>query len=98
MYIKKVYFRLFDYDEDGKINIRDLKKVFRYQVIKIIVDTNLMDEEIDEIAKKVMLEADPSEKEFLDYEDFIKILFSTNIDQKCRISFENFEPFNFSYS
>ena len=77
------YFRIFDVDEDKKINKTDLERIMR-----MLFGQKLKEEDMQTLTDKIFNEVIQSaEKEYLDQDDVQKILWSTNIDQKCSMHF-----------
>ena len=65
-----VLFRLFDYDNDGKVSEEDMLINF-----KLLLGQTLNQEQIKEIVDKTINEYSESEdKKFITYDEFIKIL------------------------
>ena len=78
----KFYFRIFDYDQDKKITDRDLDKI-----IGLMFDDEFPEEDKRHLVDKVMQEADTGQKDYLDQDDIEKILWATNIEQRCSMTF-----------
>ena len=77
------YFRIFDVDQDKKINKSDLEKIMR-----MLFGQKLKEEDMNTLTDKIFNEVIQSaDKEYLDQDDVQKILWSTNIDQKCSMHF-----------
>jgi len=77
------YFRLFDVNEDKKIDKDDLNKI-----MKMLFGQKLSSEEMETLGEKIFAEViQSSEKDFLDADDVQKILWSTNIEHKCSMHF-----------
>jgi Ca2+-binding EF-hand superfamily protein len=77
------YFRLFDVNEDKKIDKEDLNKI-----MKMLFGSKLQHDEMETLGDKIFAEViQSSEKDFLDQDDVQKILWSTNIEHKCSMHF-----------
>lgn len=77
------YFRLFDVNEDKKIDKEDLNKI-----MKMLFGSKLSPDEMETLGDKIFAEViQSSEKDFLDADDVQKILWSTNIEHKCSMHF-----------
>ena len=75
-------FRLYDHDMDGVLSPDDL-----FQTINKLVANNLSQPEIQEVIKSIFAEVDAADKGFIDKEDFQKVLWMTDFDQKTNIHF-----------
>ena len=64
----KFMFDLFDFDKDGKISSEDMLVNF-----KLLLGNSLNDEQIKEIVEKTISEYS-SDKKYINYNDFVKIL------------------------
>ena len=64
----KFMFDLFDFDKDGKISSEDMLVNF-----KLLLGNSLNEEQIKEIVEKTISEYS-SDKKFINYNDFVKIL------------------------
>jgi Ca2+-binding EF-hand superfamily protein len=85
----KFYFRIFDFDQDKKITDDDLMKVIS-MMFGAVDSENGMEfplEDRKHLVEKLMQEADTGQKEYLDVDDLEKILWVTNIEQKCSMTF-----------
>mmetsp|Transcript_14303 Transcript_14303/g.22273 ORF Transcript_14303/g.22273 Transcript_14303/m.22273 type:complete len:176 (-) Transcript_14303:8-535(-) len=77
------YFRIFDVNEDKKIDKADLNKIMR-----MLFGSKLSKEDIVTLGDKIFNEViQSSEKDYLDQDDVQKILWSTNIEHKCSMHF-----------
>lgn len=77
-----VLFRLYDIDEDGTLNPQDVAGVLR-----LLVGENMSPKEIEEVVKKVFKEVDTAEKGYIEKDEFQKVLWITDFDQKTSIHF-----------
>lgn len=77
-----VLYRLYDFDEDGVLNAEDLTLA-----IKTMTNQNMSLPEIQEVVKSIFREVDTAEKAYVDKEDFQKVLWLTDFDQKTSLYF-----------
>jgi len=77
-----VLFRLYDIDEDGMLNMQDIAGV-----LKLIVGESMPVPEIEEVVKKLFKEVDTAEKGYIEKEEFQKVMWITDFDQKTSIHF-----------
>lgn len=85
----KFYFRIFDFDQDKKITDSDLLKIISMMFGDIDNENGqeFPEEDRKHLVEKLMQEADTGQKEYLDVDDIEKILWVTNIEQKCSMTF-----------
>lgn len=77
------YFRIFDVNEDKKIDREDLNKI-----MKMLFGSKLQQDDVKTLGDKIFDEViQSSDKDYLDHDDVSKILFSTNIEHKCSMHF-----------
>lgn len=77
------YFRIFDVNEDKKIDHDDLNRVMR-----MLFGSKLSADDMKVLREKIFNEViQSSEKDYLDPDDVQKILWSTNIEHKCSMHF-----------
>ena len=79
------YFRIFDVNEDKKIDKADLRKV-----MKMLFGSKLSADDMDLLGEKIfaeVLQSSSADKDYLDQDDVQKVLFSTDIEHKCSMSF-----------
>lgn len=86
----KFYFRIFDFNQDKKITEDDLSKII--DLMFGIADgeneeSNFPEEDKKHLVEKLMQESDTGQKEYLDLDDIEKVLWATNIEQKCSMTF-----------
>jgi|LauGreDrversion4_2_1035121.scaffolds.fasta_scaffold364003_1 Ca2+-binding EF-hand superfamily protein len=93
--IKLVYFRLYDVDNDGKVSKGDFRRILIDLVPEDMLNedkVNLKDEakeDVERIINLMFKEIVGNEKrKFIEYDEFQKILWQTNIDKTCVIHFE----------
>jgi len=93
--IKLVYFRLYDVDNDGKVSKGDFRRILLDLVPEDMLKEdkiNLNDdakENVERIINLIFKEIVGNEKrKFIEYDEFQKILWQTNIDKTCVIHFE----------
>jgi Ca2+-binding EF-hand superfamily protein len=77
-----VLFRLYDIDGDGMLNMQDVAGV-----LKLIVGESMPVPQIEEIVKKVFKEVDTAEKGYIEKDEFRKVMWITDFDQKTSIHF-----------
>ena len=92
---KLVYFRMYDVDNDGRISKGDFRKILIDLVPEDMLKedkVSLKDEAKEHVEKIINLmfkEIVGNEKrKFIEYDEFQKILWQTNIDKTCVIHFE----------
>lgn len=84
----KFYFRIFDYDQDKKITDDDLNRVIDLMFGNAEDEgAGFPEEDKKHLIDKLMQEADTGQKEYLDIDDIEKILWATNIEQRCSMTF-----------
>jgi len=77
-------FRVYDIDDDGFISNGEL-----FQVLKMMVGTNLNDVQLQQIVDKTILEADQDRDGKISFEEFVKMISNTDeIDQKLTFSLD----------
>lgn len=85
----RFYFRIFDFNQDKKITDDDLMKIINIMFVGTEEDAGsaFPEEDKKHLVEKLMQEADTGQKEYLDVDDIEKILWATNIEQKCSMTF-----------
>lgn len=84
----KFYFRIFDYNQDKKITDDDLIKIIDMMFGNTEDnEENFPEEDKKHLVEKLMQESDTGQKEYLDVNDIEKVLWATNIEQKCSMTF-----------
>jgi len=77
-------FNVYDIDADGFISNGEL-----FQVLKMMVGTNLTDTQLQQIVDKTMWEADKDKDGKISYDEFVKMIDNVDeIDSKLTISFD----------
>ena len=76
---------MFDFNHDKRITEDDLSKVI--DTIFEGKEVGLEEDDKKVLVEKIMIEADNGQKEYLDYDDLEKVLWATNIEQKCSMTF-----------
>ena len=77
-----VYFRIFDVDNDKKIDLKDLRESFR-----LLFGRRMSKEDQDTLAGKIIEESDQGQKGHLDFDDLQKVLWATDIEKRCTMHF-----------
>eukprot|EP00162_Nutomonas_longa_P004348 comp15103_c0_seq1/m.22530 comp15103_c0_seq1/g.22530 ORF comp15103_c0_seq1/g.22530 comp15103_c0_seq1/m.22530 type:complete len:174 (-) comp15103_c0_seq1:91-612(-) len=75
-------FQVYDIDRDGKICNKEM-----FQVLKMMVGTNLTDVQLQQIVDKTIVEADEDKDGMISFEEFSKMLSNTDLHQKMTIRF-----------
>jgi len=85
----KFYFRIFDFNQDKKITDDDLARIIDLMFGEAEEGSAgfLPDEDKRHLIDKLMQESDTGQKGYLDYDDLEKVLWATNIEQKCSMTF-----------
>lgn len=79
----KFAFQVYDIDCDGFISNGEL-----FQVLKMMVGSNLTDVQLQQIVDKTIIEADTIDRDGrISFQEFEKIVGSTDIDQKMTVKF-----------
>merc|ERR1712156_841817 len=76
-------FRMYDLDGDDKISKEELLAV------PTMVGANISPEQLLSIAERTILEADEDKDELISFEEFVKVLERTDVEQKMSIRFLN---------
>merc|ERR1712042_253447 len=77
-------FRMYDLDGDDKISKEEL-----LAVLTMMVGANISPEQLLSIAERTILEADEDKDEVISFEEFVKVLERTDVEQKMSIRFLN---------
>jgi len=77
-------FRMYDLDGDDKISKEEL-----LAVLTMMVGANISPEQLLSIAERTILEADEDKDELISFEEFVKVLERTDVEQKMSIRFLN---------
>eukprot|EP00695_Tsukubamonas_globosa_P001403 TRINITY_DN2422_c0_g1_i1.p1 TRINITY_DN2422_c0_g1~~TRINITY_DN2422_c0_g1_i1.p1 ORF type:complete len:178 (-),score=38.22 TRINITY_DN2422_c0_g1_i1:93-626(-) len=75
-------FRVYDMDNDGFISNVEL-----FNVLKMMVGSNLTDQQLQQIVDKTLLEADEDKDGKISFAEFEKMLTNTDLDTKMTIKF-----------
>ena len=75
-------FKIYDLDGDGFITNREL-----FEVLKMMVGSNLSDVQLQQIVDKTILEADEDGDGKISFQDFAKILSHADFESKMTIDF-----------
>ena len=78
----KFAFMVYDIDCDGFISNQEL-----FQVLKMMVGTNLTDVQLQQIVDKTILEADSDRDGKISFDEFSKVLANTDLNSKMTIRF-----------
>lgn len=78
----KFYFRIFDVNNDKRVEEDDLSKM-----IDILFGNKFEGKDKETLIERIIKESDTGQKGYLDKEDIQKVLWATNIEQKCSIAF-----------
>ena len=71
------FFRIYDMDNDGYISNGEL-----FQVLKMMVGSNLKDTQLQQIVDKTILFADKDEDGKINFEEFCEVVGNTDIHKK----------------
>merc|ERR1712083_1031645 len=77
-------FRMYDLDADDKISKEEL-----LAVLTMMVGANISPEQLLSIAERTILEADEDKDDLISFEEFVKVLERTDVEQKMSIRFLN---------
>merc|ERR1711899_31650 len=77
-------FRMYDLDGDDKISKEEL-----LAVLTMMVGENISPEQLLSIAERTILEADLDKDDLISFEEFVKVLERTDVEQKMSIRFLN---------
>merc|ERR1712115_12796 len=77
-------FRMYDLDGDDKISKEEL-----LAVLTMMVGANISPEQLLSIAERTILEADEDKDDLISFEEFVKVLERTDVEQKMSIRFLN---------
>jgi calcineurin B family protein 1 len=75
---------MYDLDGDDKISKEEL-----LAVLTMMVGANISPEQLLSIAERTILEADEDADELISFEEFVKVLERTDVEQKMSIRFLN---------
>eukprot|EP00300_Choanocystis_sp_HF-7_P013954 c18516_g1_i1.p1 GENE.c18516_g1_i1~~c18516_g1_i1.p1 ORF type:complete len:178 (-),score=51.74 c18516_g1_i1:36-569(-) len=78
----KFAFKIYDIDGDGFISNGEL-----FQVLKMMVGTNLTDVQLQQIVDKTIIEADLDKDGMISWSEFENIVQDTDLEQKMTIQF-----------
>merc|ERR1712058_41210 len=73
-------FRMYDLDGDDKISKEEL-----LAVLTMMVGANISPEQLLSIAERTILEADEDKDDLISFEEFVKVLERTDVEQKMSI-------------
>ncbi|XP_076359783.1 calcineurin subunit B type 2-like isoform X2 [Tachypleus tridentatus] len=73
----KVAFRIYDIDNDGYISNGEL-----FQVLKVMVGSNLKETQLQQIVDKTILFADKDEDGMISFEEFCGVVGNTDVHKK----------------
>ena len=71
------FFRIYDIDNDGYISNGEL-----FQVLKMMVGSNLKDTQLQQIVDKTILFADKDEDGKINFEEFCEVVGNTDVHKK----------------
>ena len=74
------FFRIYDIDNDGYISNGEL-----FQVLKMMVGSNLKDTQLQQIVDKTILFADKDEDGKINFEEFCEVVGNTDVHKKMSI-------------
>ena len=72
-----LFFRIYDIDNDGYISNGEL-----FQVLKMMVGSNLKDTQLQQIVDKTILFADKDEDGKINFEEFCEVVGNTDVHKK----------------
>eukprot|EP00744_Colponema_vietnamica_P014925 GILI01020898.1.p1 GENE.GILI01020898.1~~GILI01020898.1.p1 ORF type:complete len:178 (-),score=26.17 GILI01020898.1:608-1141(-) len=75
-------FKVYDIDNDGFINNSEL-----FEILKMMVGSNLSDTQIQQIVDKTITDADTDRDGRLSFEEFVRVMDPGDIDSKMTIAF-----------
>ena len=76
----KFAFKIYDMDYDGYITYEDL-----FQVLKLMVGSNLKDDQLQQLVNRTMRSADVNQDGKLSFEEFCKIVGKNDFDKKMNL-------------
>ena len=76
-YLFLYYFRIYDIDNDGYISNGEL-----FQVLKMMVGSNLKDTQLQQIVDKTILFADKDGTGKINFEEFCEVVGNTDVHKK----------------
>jgi len=77
-------FRMYDLDGDDKISKEEL-----LAVLSMMVGANISSDQLVSIAERTIIEADQDKDELISFEEFVRVLDKTDVEQKMSIRFLN---------
>jgi len=77
-------FRMYDLDGDDKISKEEL-----LAVLSMMVGANISSDQLVSIAERTIMEADQDKDELISFEEFVRVLDKTDVEQKMSIRFLN---------
>jgi len=78
----KFAFRMYDLDGDDKISKEEL-----LAVLTMMVGANISEEQLMSIAERTIMEADEDKDNLISFDEFVKVLERTDVEQKMSIRF-----------